>query len=266
MRQVFNILDMNTYKYLVSLISKKNNKSIIIWVITLIIIFLPIYLWWKYYLICKKSLINSTILSSFESFQNLVVDFWSLILNIILVCIAYKAFKNFDVKKQFHNKQLDIVSELAALISSMEFYLNLYTLTPKESSDNPHSLYGVNTSFFDITVGYNTSKYELICIRGNNLENTLPFLKFRYHPLLPKSIADDLKNLCKEFNRVENDELNTKNYVLLENTKRQYKKEPTGHIKYTFYETTSNLKKDISNLRKSIMDWYEKYGADNLNI
>jgi hypothetical protein len=229
----------------------------------------PLLFWIKDFFISIESPINSTVLSEFASFQGLIIAFWSLIINVILVLLAYKAFKNFDVKKQFHNKQLEIVSELATSISSMEISNMIYKMTPSPSGKEHQIIAGFTFSFFEIALGFDYSKFDIICVRGNNIENTFPFLKFKNHPLLPKTISDELKKLYRPlqyFLSVNKEDLKTKNYVLLYHDKKVDSDDITSGWTYEFYKTPSDFNKDVNSLRKSIIEWYVEYGAENLNI
>ena len=62
--------------------------------------------------------INSTVLAEFSTFQTLIVSFWEFTLNIILVCITYKAFQNFDVKKQLFQNWCSLLN--ATVLSKKE--------------------------------------------------------------------------------------------------------------------------------------------------
>ncbi|MEJ4089054.1 hypothetical protein [Galbibacter orientalis] len=229
----------------------------------------PLLFWIKDYFISINSPINSTVLSEFASFQGLIIAFWGLIINAILVFLAYKAFKNFDVKKQFHNKQLEIVSELATSISSLEISNMMYEMTPSPSGKEHQIITGFTFSFFEIGLGFNYSKFDLICVRGNNIENTFPFLKFKNHPLLPKSISNELKKLYRPLQysfSVSKEDLKTRSYVLLYHDKKVDSDDLSAGWTYAFYKNPSDFNKDVASLRKSIIEWYKEYGADNLNI
>ncbi|WP_024771756.1 hypothetical protein [Aquimarina macrocephali] len=229
---------------------------------------IPVFLWIKGYYSNFSDSINSTVLSEFASFQGLIIAFWSLILNIILVVLAYKAFKNFDVKKQFHNKQLEIVSELATSISSMEISNMMFKMI---GTNKKHQIAeGYTFSFFEIALGFDYSKFDLMCVKSNNIENTFPFLKYRNHPLLPQSISTELNKIYRPlqyFYSAKKLDLKNMDYVLLYHDKEKYLEgDITASWNYQFYENPSDFNKDVTSLRKSIILWYQEYGADELNI
>ena len=158
---------------------------------------IPTILWIRDYFTNFKDSIDSSILTEFSTFQSFIISFWSLIFNIILVIIAYKAFKNFDVKKQFHNKQLDIVSELATSISSTVLSNMMYHMSTDPNGKKHQIATGFTFSFFEIGLGFDYSKFNLMCVKSNNIENTFPFLKYKNHPLLPKSISEELNKIYR---------------------------------------------------------------------
>jgi hypothetical protein len=250
----------------------KKHKNLIILIICSAIflsLIIPTIFWIKDYFISYESPINSSVLADYSSFQGFIIAFWSLVLNIILVILAYKAFKNFDVKKQFHNKQLEIVSELATSISSHSLSNMMYKMIPDTSGKKHQIITGFTFSFFEIALGFDYSEFELICVQSNNIENTFPFLKYKNHPLLPKTISDELKKLYRPleyFLSTKQQDLETKNYVLLYIDKKSETNDVTSHWTYEFYKTPSDFNKDVASLRMSIIKWYEEYGADNLNI
>lgn len=248
---------------------KKNLTIIIICCVILLSLIVPTIFWIKDYFVSYESPINSSVLADYSSFQGFIIGLWSLVLNIILVIIAYKAFKNFDVKKQFHNKQLEIVSELATSISSHSLSNMMFKMSPDPSGKKHQIATGFTFSFFEIALGFDYSEFELICVRSNNIENTFPFLKYKNHPLLPKTISDELKKLYRPleyFFSVNKKDLETKNYVLLYIDKKQETKDVTSDWTYEFYKIPSDFSKDVASLRMSIIKWFDEYGADNLNI
>ena len=245
------------------------NYVIVLVFIILVSLLVPVIIWINNYYISIYTSIDSTVLSELGGFLTFIISFWGLVLNLILVGLAYKAFKNFDVKKQFHNKQLEIVSELTTSISSLELS-NMFFRISKDPNGVDHQIAtGFTFSFFEIALGFDYSKFELMCVKGNNLENTFPFLKYRNHPLLPKSISIQLKKLYKplQYSFAANEEdLKSKNYVLIYVDRKPIKDDYPSQWMYVYYKNPSNFSEDVASIKKSITDWYYEYGADNLNV
>ena len=141
---------------------------------------------------------NFNTLADYATFHTYILSIWGLLLNIYLVYIAFKAYQNFDVKKQYHNKQLDVVTNLSNEISSTILSNMMHLTIEKETGEESTALTGLTYSVFEMAL-LNYSKYDLMCVRGNNIENTFPFLKYRKNPILPKSIARQLNKLYRPF-------------------------------------------------------------------
>lgn len=231
---------------------------------------IPVFYWIRDYYINLSSLINSSVLSELAIFLTFVLAFWGLALNGILVYIAYKAFKNFDVKKQFHNKQLEVVSQLATEISGTKLTNMSYRLSVDTNGKEHQIATGFTFNFFEIALGFDYSKFDMIVVRSNNIENTFPFLKFKNHPMLPKSIASELEKLYRphQYSFTMSEKDLPKNYILLFREKPETKKEEDFSHSwiYKLYDSPTEFNKDALTLRNSITDWLNDYGADNLNF
>ena len=245
----------------------KNKKWFIILIVLIVIsLIVPTWLWLRDYYTKLNDKISGNILSDYATFQTFILTFWGLIFNLLLVIIAYKAFKNFDVKKQFHNKQLDVVSELSTIMNSMELSNMMYE-TLVDPYGNHHQIStGHTLGFFNIAA-INYTKFELMCVKSKNIENTFPFLRYVNHPLLPKTISEQLKKLYRPlpYYRALEEKNLPPNYVVLysDNIKKE---DFSKDMIYEFYKKPSDFSKDCMELRKSIMEWFKKYGAEDLNI
>jgi hypothetical protein len=227
---------------------------------------LPTFFWIRDYAIGKGELINSTVLSQYSSFMEMVIAFWGLLLNLILVAIAYKAFKNYDVKKEFHSGQLNVMSELANSLGRSEIANMLYETKISPQNTKHKISTGFTFPFLQIMLGYDYEKFEKFYIKGNNIEIAMPFLKFRSHPLLPKKIAELLWGLYAPLQyqlAVQNSEL-PENYVVF------YGKTPEDDVSkewlFLYSENPKEHIKNITELRDSIRSWFKDYGAEESNL
>ena len=246
----------------------KDKKLSILFIVALLLsLCLPTILWIKDYFIGIDQRINSAVISEYATLQGTIIGFFSLILNFALVIIAYKAFKNFDVKKQFHNKQLEIVSELSTAISSAELSNMFYKGSTAPNGEVHQIMTGYTLSFYEIALAFDYSKFELICVRSSNIENTFPFLKYRRNPLLPKRIAKALDKLYRplQYSITVKPEKLKMDYVLLY-TKHIDKDDISKDWKFEIYKTPAQFTEDAANLRSAIIEWFKEYGADDLNI
>ncbi len=244
-------------------------RYFIILILTVVIsLFIPIALWSSSYFTNFSDKINSPVLADLATFLALIISFWGFILNIVLVILAYKAFKNFDVKKQFLNKQLEVVADLASSINDLELSNMLYwTSTDPDGKD--HLLAeGYTLEFFEIAFRFKYQDFERIFVKGNNIEKTFPFLRFKNHPMLPKTIS---KSLIK-FYRPLNYTLATpkkklpKKYVVLYEEKPKTGEDYTADLYYEIYSKPNEFKEDAIELRNSIINWLKEYGAKDVNF
>ena len=246
---------------------KKTNLFYIAGAIIFITLTVPTAIWLRDFYTGFDNKIDSDKLSDYATFQTFIISFWGLISNLILVWIAYKAFKNFGVKEQFHNKQLTLVTELATEISSTVLSnMMYYTSTDPNGKDHLIAT-GYTLSFFEISLGFDYKKANLMCVRSNNIENTFPFLKHRNNPVSPPSIAKQLNKLYRPLQysfAIPKDDL-PKNYVFLY-SKDVAEDDYSKDWIYKFYDNPTDFTNDSKALRTSIIDWFKEYGADDINI
>ena len=247
--------------------TKKRTLLYIAGTVIFISLTIPTGIWLRNFYTGFGNKIDSDILSDYATFQTFIISIWGLISNLILVWIAYKVFKNFGVKEQFHNKQLTLVTELATEISSTVLSNMVYhTLTDPSGRDQQIAT-GFTLSFFELSLGFDYEKANLMCVRTNNIENTFPFLKYRNNPVLPPSIAKQLNKLYRPLQyslTIKKDDL-PENYVLLyskDDVEDDYSKDWI----YKYYDNPTELTTDSKALRTSIIDWLKEFGADDINI
>ena len=241
-------------------------KILLISILLVSSVALPTFYWIRDYVIGKGELINSAVLSQYSSFMGMVIAFWGLVLNLILVTIAYKAFKNYDVKKGFHSSQLNVVSDLANSLGKSEI-ANMCCetmISPKKTKHRVKT--GFQFPFLQIMLDFNYDKFEKFYIKGNNIEIVMPFLKFRSHPLLPKQIAQCLWELYAplEYQIAAQEKELPENYVVF------YGKAPEDDFSkewlFLYSEDPKQYVKNITELRESIRSWFKDYGADEINL
>jgi hypothetical protein len=181
--------------------------------------------------------------------------------------IAYKAFKNFGVKEQFHNKQLTLVTKLATEISSTILSNMMYNTSTDPNGKDHLIATGFTLSFFEISLGFDYKKFNLMCVKSNNIENIFPFLKYRNNPILPPSIAKQLSKLYRPLQyslTIQEDDL-PKNYIILY-SKNVVEEDYSKDWIYEFYNNPTDFTTDCKALRISIIDWFKEYGAEDINI
>jgi hypothetical protein len=247
--------------------TKKTNLLYFLLAVIFISLTIPTVIWLCNFYTGFDNKIDSNKLSEYATFQTFLISFWGLILNLILVWIAYKAFKNFGVKEQFHNKQLTLVTDLAKDMSST-ILSNMMYYTSTDTHGKEHLIVkGFTLSFFEISLGFDYKKFNLMCVTSNNIENTFPFLKYRKNPFLPASIAKQLDKLYRplQYSLAIQEKDLPKNYVFINSKNIAEDDNSKGWI-YKYYDNPIDFSTDCKALRTSIIDWFKEYGADDINI
>src|SRR5690606_30425742 len=167
---------------------------IVLLIVVLMSIAIPFFLWYETYFIDFKSKIDSGSLSELATFQSFVISFWALVLNFILVIFAYKAFKYFGVKEQFHQKQFELVCQLSLDISNTDLRAVLYI-----KDEHVHPKYNFNYyTLFEIDY---LSHVDVVLVYEDYTEQIFTFLQHKNNPLLPKRLADVLRKLSRSEER-----------------------------------------------------------------
>ena len=246
---------------------KIDKKQVVIGVATIAIasLIIPTVIWYRDFYTSFHDTVDSEKLSDYATFQVFIISFWGLLLNVILVYIAYKAFENFGVKEQFHIQQLKLVTALATEISSTSLSAMWYVSSQKSNGEAGLSATGLTLSFFEMSQGVDYGKCELLCIKCSSIENIFPFLKYRRNPILPPSIAEQLNRLYRPLKYSSPIQTYPNNYVWFYSKdieEEDYRKDWV----FKFYDQPTDFTEDSKALRTSIIDWLKEYGADNINI
>lgn len=247
--------------------TNRNTLLYIVGTVIFISLTIPTVIWLRDFYTGFDNKIDSDKLSDYATFQTFIISFWGLLSNLILVLIAYKAFKNFGVKEQFHNKQLTLVTELATEISSTVLSNMMYHTSTDPNGKDHLIATGFTLSFFEISLGFDYKKFNLMCVTSNNIENTFPFLKYRNNPVLPPSIARQLNKLYRPLQyslTIHKDDL-PKNYVFIY-AKNVAEDDYSKDWIYKYYDNPTDFTTDCKALRTAIIDWFKEYGADDINI
>ena len=226
----------------------------------------PSYLWVRDYVIDKGSVVDSEVASQFASVIGAIVAFWSLGLNVVLVYIAYKAFENFDVKKQYHNSQLEVMSQLAREMAEFEFSVMFYWPSVDPLGKEHSVSEGWTFNFFSI-ISFEYRSDQVLYGQSRNMENFMPFLKYRSHPLVPRNIANILFEIYVPFHYM----VGTTHDNAMDDYRAVFYSRTTDNelFKDSLHEISGNAAEYIANGRKlqaSMKEWFEKYGADDVNL
>ncbi len=246
------------------------NKNFYIYLVSTLMLFslaVPTLIWYNNFFTSFKDKIDSQNLAEYGTFLSFIVSFWGLVFNFILVIIAYNAFKNLGIKEQYHQKQLSVVTELVTEMSNTVLSNMLYETKIDPYGNDRIICTGFTLSFYEISLGFDYKKFDIIYVKSNNIENCFPFLRFRRNPLLPINIAKQLEKLYRplQYTFAFDEKKFPKNYVFLYSNLIQ-KEDFSRDWVYVFYEEPSKFSEDCKQLRKSITNWLKDYGAEDINI
>ncbi|MES2112719.1 MAG: hypothetical protein V4577_28465 [Bacteroidota bacterium] len=254
-----------------------------IWISTIVfalLILLPTLLWMRDYHFSVFSKIDGPVLNNYFSALSVIVSFSPLLIGFVLLNVAIKAAKNFDVKKQFHNKQFEQVCGLAQEILDTKIKVAIY----QKSEANVN--YGYNKTGYAITFyslgDFIKSRIIESAYLESRIDDILPFLRYRYNPLIPKIISSALFKLEKEaFNSPVHLEPSDE---ILENIDfaSYFGRRPDNYIvigtyspeaqivenSWTspYFNNISDLRENADNIRSVLLAWFKVYGADDINI
>lgn len=172
-------------------------------IILAIIIFIPSRLWYIDYHGGSSAKIDSNILSQYGSFISAIVAVIGLIINLVLVKIAYDGFRNYDVKKQVLAAQWKLVVNLIDKLNN-----NTYSLF--NGSETEFSFFDIDKNFFkpnkarmllllDAKLNREVGDGHLLYDHKEvKLGNLLAFLlndDIKLNPLFPEKIHSQLKKI-----------------------------------------------------------------------
>ncbi|EPZ4992895.1 hypothetical protein ACXOI2_003635 [Vibrio cholerae] len=241
--------------------------AVVVIVLVSISFILPTYLWVRDFVIGNGNHVDSEVASQFASVIGAVIAFWSFGLNVVLVYIAYKAFENFDVKKQYHNSQLEIMSQLTREVAEFEFRVMFYRPSVDPWGEKHSIAEGWRHNFFDM-ISFKYRSDQVFYGRSRNMENFMPFLKYRNHPLVPRYIADQLFKLYKPFHYMigSTDEKVNDDYRAVFYSDLVPADELLSNSLYKISDNAEEYINECRELQSLIKKWFEKYGADDVNI
>lgn len=237
-----------------------------IFILTLLFsIIIPSVLWAKAYYVSTSSYIDSRILSEFAIFLTFVIAFFSLLLNLVLVYIAYKAAVNFDVKKEFHKSQFFVVSELSNEVWSTELQVGIYDTIYKDGKiidegvkTNVISFLRIPAYFYDEQITCKEIIYPT-----KDVEAIFPFLKYSRHPLLPEDIAKELDKLNENlpFSASIKESQMLGSFVINNEKFNKFK----NSLYYKSKFNTKEFSEIVTSIKDAIELWLKRYGVTELN-
>lgn len=211
----------------------------------------------------------------FDNCLKMPLEIEGFLVSILTLVLAWKIYKNFDVKKQYLNKQLNVVTELSSELSKAKVCVSFYLKIP-DSVQTPQKQVLTqfdDLDFFSLTNEFNPG-YKRVLIKARSIHQIFPFIDYSLNPILPSSIAIKLKSLNKylEYSSAVNADAISDSYVVLSQATKYiistaYKNSEVVLPEFTYeYKNIQELKEEIIALRREIVEWLKKYGAEDINF
>jgi len=201
-------------------------------------------------------------------FLKALLDISALLVSIATLVLAWKIYQNFDVKKQYVNKQLDTVTNLSTEITNTKVYVSFYRGIPEEFQNHGHThvLEAYKLDFFSLkSINKNVDKFEKVYVRASRMNQIFSFLDYMSNPVLPSTIAKKLNDLHKyiEYSICTPKEELPNNYILLSPVSRSENEK----LFFTYeYKSREELRECVTAVHTAIIEWLKKYGAEDINL
>lgn len=258
----------------------KLNWIVIFVIVFLILVSVPTYLWMRDYNFSLQRKIDSAVLSNYFSSLSAILSFSSLTISFILLNVAIKAARNFDVKKQFHNKQFQVVCDLAQEILNTKVKLRYYHKSKLDGSNAKQIRTGYLINFY-LFPDFLKDKQIFSVYKATDIDEIIPFLRYRYNPLTPKVISTALGNLSDNLIKkpliydapdeiMENLDISAyigarpdEYMLLLPNIDDANIFEDWSDI---YFDDQEMFRLNCENVRQALLKWFKVYGAEDINI
>src|ERR1035438_7792039 len=184
------------------------------------------------------------------------LDFFKLggfIISILTLILAWRIYKNFDIKKSFINEQLKVVCALSNDLYKLGLNTNLL-------SAGRASRYFRFFDFFDRNE--NDKKYSEIYFSTFYTNEVLPFIEYRHNLLLPKNISEVIEQFDIKSTKptVEKDLPQSYTFIFSQNHENNEDIYCYLYMDYDeFYDLTKRLIKEITK-------WLNDFGATDINF
>ena len=172
----------------------------------------------------------------------------------LILLLAYKIYKNFDIKKSFLKEQLKTVCELSNQL--YDFGLPTRLISGGTASNYPRFF-----KFFD-QQGVDT--YQNIYFTTHRVDDILPLINYQHNILTPKSIAEIIKEFdVNIYQSMADNKMPDKYILIFPINENQDKTEKSSFYFYMEYEKFYTLS---VKLVKAITNWLTEYGAKEINL
>jgi hypothetical protein len=225
----------------------------------LFLILLPFILWLIAHILPIYPGYKKSLLYNYTLIVPIIAPLSTLSISLTTLFITYAIYKNFDIKKQFHQRQFDTLLQMMEEISKCE--IKVYTVNKMEGINNT-SIIGFYTFgiFGDYKDMHNKSAFYTTT---DKVEVLFPFLKLYNNPLIPTSISEKILRFfpLPEMKKVSIFDVNSYNLMQPFNFSNDLIDE---NVVFE-YMLKGDFGENVKRLRLAIEQWFDRFGAVDLN-
>ena len=195
-----------------------------------------------------------------------ITDCLSFVMQLITLGLAYRIYKNLDLKKSFASKRLESVLSLNNEISKTLINFQQYRKeTYLDAFPSGFSEIAFEASLFDILRLTGQEKYGKIYIIGSRLD-FMPYISYTENPLLPRIIASKLKKFKYLLINSDPNLEKSVNYVILSYKGRDNNEIPSKVLDSDAYQDWNSFLSSSRELKAAMDDWMKKYLPEDINL
>lgn len=188
------------------------------------------------------------------------------ILSGLTLYLAFKIYKNWDVKKHFIKKQLDTVFDLVNEIESTTIVINVHkngsTITLAWRLSEIHEM-TQKIIYEDLLNNRNA-------IMSDGIVNHMKFTQYNRNPFLPRSIAEELMKIHRLRLHLEDSNVDLENFVVLSKSGEildmNFTKKNIMQIANPEFQTIGSYFKQVIVIKAAIITWLKGFDVKELNI
>ena len=198
----------------------------------------------------------------FSMTNNEIISAFSLIVSVSTFLIAYCAYNRFLVR-QLRQKQLEVVLDFINSIHNSKNRIEIHM--PNNKRLTSIDLF----SIFDLVEYSSLTNVEEIYFFNEDFLNWAFLKEYLTNPLLPKTIVNVLKKFqLKDKTDYERHFVFNKNAVIIGNVETPMPNTPIFYVTNfeNYLNSISDLKQNVIELKKVIMEWLKEYGINDVNL
>ena len=195
----------------------------------------------------------------------------SIIISGCTLILAYKIWKNYDIKKHFVKRQLDTVFELYNDITKAQIKIELKDDNYTDILFKNKKLTVKLSNIINMLGNMEMQRYlntTPLYVDLFIISTDMPYMKYIENPFLPQPIVNQLRGLWGGFKYV-NELPTTGKYVVISNADESLKpnwKPLYGKVDSETYDSFKNYVTQLLSVKKSVQIWLKQFGVQDMNL